>query len=257
MLTLLELLRRHNIHPPPENTPPEDAPPSESSKAGERPHRERTSKRQRMEGISQNSDRLHVEYTPINGHSIETAQENPLAPKPCTEPIFDEKGHQTAWPHAKALPAVFPPDLCYRLYKNKDNQAAIMVSFPRDTSKTCLYLYVRGDQVQDMAKELYNIRIDAVNNQRYIIHDNGGASQKIQGSVRFSRMRPDIVEKIFGSYSSFGISNSMRRCEEIARGEPLTDCVHMKISDRADAPARFKLILSADQLSVIKNYLWQ
>ncbi|KAJ3578309.1 hypothetical protein NPX13_g2254 [Xylaria arbuscula] len=161
---------------------------------------------------------------------------------------------EMSWPLAKNLPTVFSHYICHHIIK-KNNKAAVRLLFPPNASKCCMYLDIATNQVQYMAKELFNVKIDIIGNQRFISTENG-TSIKIEGAVKLRRTNPTFVEKVFGTCITLALSTSMPRLQEIALGEPLTGCVRMDIAGDASIPCSFKVKANVEQLSVIATHLW-
>ncbi|KAI0388281.1 hypothetical protein F5Y17DRAFT_453422 [Xylariaceae sp. FL0594] len=119
-----------------------------------------------------------------------------------TSLVEDTTGvNEMLWPLDKNLPTVFSH---YIIKKN--NKAAVRLLFPPNASKCCMYLEIATDQVQHMAKELFDVKIDTTGNQRFV-STKSGASIKIEGAIKLrrsyeSQLRREVFWHLFDEYEA-------------------------------------------------------
>ncbi|RSL70158.1 hypothetical protein CEP51_012246 [Fusarium floridanum] len=100
---------------------------------------------------------------------IGLARHNGISELPTFKPT---SSYERAFPEAKNLPFVFPPDLCTTIVK-RDGQASLMISLPPDPRDCRLVLDISAEDVQYLASDLFGVRIRVCGQQRTVVLDNG------------------------------------------------------------------------------------
>lgn len=156
-------------------------------------------------------------------------------------------------PPVLRVSALFPAFLAGAIRRYSPNDggnawtAAITMSFPDVSSVgnkfgSMMSLEITSNKVQRLASTLFDVGIESTNEHRYLIQPTG--LRVIPGPDLVLRgCRRDVILDVFGHDVETAIKASPAYREEAEQGYPLTECVTMTISHRAEDGAMINLSL--------------
>lgn len=163
--------------------------------------------------------------------------------------------YQYAWPEAKNLPFVFPHYMCTAIFKTRD-RASIMLSFPLNPAQCCLSFYISANEVQHIAKELFEVHFRVEEERRSVIFGNG-ATVEINSSIILRGAKNAVIDALFGPTVGEAFRHSLPRMTEVSMGEILSKSLSMEVWDRFDHPCWLTVMVDASWLSTIYTSLWK
>ncbi|KJZ68995.1 hypothetical protein HIM_11611 [Hirsutella minnesotensis 3608] len=169
---------------------------------------------------------------------------------------FDiDSRYQHAWPKAKNLPFVFPHYMCTAITKRAD-EASVMLSFPLDPTNCQLVFDISANEVQYVAKEVFDVHIRQVSGRRCAVSEKG-ATMDINGSITLRGGSAVAVDSLFGHMVGEAFRHSPRRLNELSIGAMLSECLSMEIWGGVDHPSRLGLVVDAENLALLYQQLWR
>jgi len=136
------------------------------------------------------------------------------------------------------------------------NRAAVTMVFPSWASVDCVMSFeVDARRIAQLAMALFNVRVEIVENIRYI-DMRGGVRLQPHSGIRLQGVLEDAIIEIFGPEIHGAIKACRMREVEVEAGNPATDCVSMLFNDNPGEVATLNLALGMKEGTQIRKKLY-
>lgn len=157
-------------------------------------------------------------------------------------------------PYAKHLPFVFCSNMARAIVKS-DLKAYVELEFADDPANCRICLYISGQNVPYIAKEIFDVQVQDNDGKRSLILDNGTAIRP-KTSVMLDGATTEGLDKVFGQIPSAAFRNSHYRCMELLNGELRSNYLTMQIWEDPKFYAKIEFMVEPAHLTGIRHKLF-
>lgn len=157
-------------------------------------------------------------------------------------------------PFAKHLPSIFPPYMCKSIIKS-ELRAEVEIRSAASPESSFLKVAIYPSKVPYLAKELFGVDIDFEDGRMFLRFDNGASAQI--DALKLTGAKHECLEKCLGRELTTAVRSSCTYSKELARGEPLTDCVSLTVHGDTGIPCFLTFLSDPNSFSTIVAQLWR